>query len=90
MKQKTSTIPEDILVALVIGATLLLLLAAAENQGIAPDLARTLLWPGHHLAYTNSHGAHDIGVIVAVFVDTIVYGFLSFLVLRALRTVLNK
>jgi len=90
MKQKTSTVPEDFIVALVIGATIVLLLAVVENQRIAPDLARTLLSPGHRLAYTYGHGARDIGVVLAAMVDTVVYGFPSFLVLRVLRTMLNK
>jgi hypothetical protein len=87
MKQQNSTFPTDILLALVIGATIVLLLAAGENQGIAPDLIRTLLWPGLRLAQATDHGTHDIGVMLVAMGDIIVYGLVSFVVLRVLRTI---
>ena len=89
MKQHTSSIHRDILLALVIGVVIVQLLAAGENQGVAPDLTSTLLWPGLHLAQATGHGVRDIGVVLIAVGNIIVYAFVSFLVLRVLRTVLN-
>jgi len=58
MKQQTSSISRDILLALIIGAAIVLLLAVVENAGVAPDLTRTLLWPRLRLARATGHGAH--------------------------------
>jgi len=87
MKRQNATVFEDILLALVIGATIVVLLAAVENQSVALGLTRILLWPGHHFTYTYDRGA---GVVLAAIIDIIIYGFASFLVLRVLRTMLNK
>ena len=89
MKQLIPSIRRDILLALVIGATIVLLLAVGENQGVAPNLTRTLLSPGFRLADATGHGPHDIGGVLIMAADSIVYGFVSFLVLRVLRTMLN-
>ena len=84
-----SSMPRDILLALLIGANVVLLLAATQNQGIVPGLTRTLLSPGLRLAHATGHGAHDIGILLVMTVDSTVYGFISFLVLRVLRTMLK-
>jgi hypothetical protein len=89
MKQVIPSMRRDILLALVIGATIVLLIAGAGNQGIAPDLTRTLLSPGLRLAHATDHSAHDAGAVLIVVVDSIVYGFVSFIVLRVLRTMLH-
>jgi hypothetical protein len=89
MKQQTSSIPRDILLALLIGAAIVLLFAVVENKGVAPEVTRTLLWPGLHLAHATGHGSHDIGIVLIFVGDSIVYGFASFLALRVLRTMLN-
>lgn len=75
--------------ASVIGATIVLLLVVVQNVGEAFALTRTLLWPGLRLAQATGQVAHDIGTVLAVVGDVIVYWFVSFLVLRVLRTMLN-
>ena len=89
MKQVIPSVSRDILLALIIGATIVLLLAVAQNKGIAPDLIETLLSPGLRLAHATDHGAHDVGGVIIMAADSIVYGFISFLVLRVLRTLLK-
>jgi hypothetical protein len=84
-----SSVPRDILLASLIGATFVLLLAVAQNRGIVSDLTRTLLSPGLRLAHASGHGAHDIGVVLVTMVDSTVYGFISFFALRALRMLLH-
>ncbi|MBZ5700005.1 MAG: hypothetical protein LAN18_15825 [Acidobacteriia bacterium] len=89
MKHEFPSISRDIVLALVIGATIVLLLAVAENQDVAPNLNRILLSPGLRLAHATGYGTHDIGVVLAMVADVTVYGFVSFLVLRVLRTMLS-
>jgi len=86
MRRQTSSISRDILLSWVIGAAIVLLLAVARKEGVASHLIRTLLWPGLHLAHAAGHSTHDIGVVLVIIVDSIVYGFFSFLILRVLRT----
>lgn len=90
MKQPIPSIPRDMLLGIVIGATVVLLLALAENQGIARDLIRTLLSPGVRLAHATDHGAHDIGGILIMAADSIIYGFISFLLLRVVRALFRS
>jgi hypothetical protein len=89
MKQLIPSVRRDILLALIVGATIVVLIAGAGNQGIAPDVTRALLSPGLRLAHATDHGGHDIGAVLIVVVDSIVYGFVSFLILRVLRTLLS-
>ncbi len=89
MKQPTSSISRDILLSSVIGAAIVLVLDVVRKSGAAPHLMRILLWPGFRLAHATGHGAHDIGIVVIIVGDSIVYAFFSFLVLRVLRTILN-
>jgi hypothetical protein len=91
MRQQTSSLSRDILLSCVIGAAIVLLLAVVREQGGAPHLTRTLLWPGLRLAHATGHGAHDIGdigIVLIIVSESIVYGFFSFLILRVLRTTL--
>jgi len=89
MKQQTSSISRDILLSWVIGAAVVLLLAVVRKGGGAPHLSRILLWPGLRLAHATGHGIHDIGIVLIIVADSIVYGFFSFLVVRVLRAALN-
>jgi hypothetical protein len=88
MKQHTSSLSRDILLSWVIGALIVLLLTVVREQGGASHLIRTLLWPGLRLAHATGHSAHDIGIVLVIVSDSIVYGFFSFLILRVLRTTL--
>ena len=89
MKQQAPSKSRDILLSLVIGAAIVLLLAVVREQGVAPHLIRTLLWPGLRLAHATGHGAHDIGIVFIILGDSMVYGFCLFLILRVLRAALN-
>ena len=73
----------------VVDALIVLLLTVIRKQGGAPHVTRTLLWPGLRLAHATGHSAHDIGVVLIVVGDSIVYGFFSFLILRVQRTALS-
>ena len=79
--------PRDILLALLIGTNVVLLLAVADNQGIDSRLTRILLWPGLRLAQATGHGHHDIGIVLVLVPDIVMYGFISYLVLRAMKNV---
>ena len=89
MKRQIPSVSRDILLSWVVGALIVLLLTVIREQGGAPHLTRTLLWPGLRLAHATGHSAHDIGVVLIVVSDSIVYGFFSFLILRVLRTTLS-
>jgi hypothetical protein len=89
MKQQIPSVSRDILLSWVIGALIVLLLTVVREQGGAPQLTRTLLWPGLRLAHATGHSAHDIGIVLVIVGDSIVYGFFSFLILRVLRTILS-
>jgi hypothetical protein len=89
MKQQIPSVSRDILLSWVIGALIVLLLSVVREQGGASHLTRTLLWPGLHLAHATGHGTHDIGIVLVIVGDSIVYGFFSFLILRVLRTMLS-
>jgi hypothetical protein len=81
----TSSVPRLILLALLIGAHIVLLLSVAENRVIGSDFTQALLWPGLRLAQATGHSAHGVGVVLVMIVDSIVYGFVSFLMLCLLR-----
>jgi hypothetical protein len=89
MKKQTSSVSRDILLSWVIGTAIVLLLAVARKTGGAPHLTRILLWPGLLLAHATGHGIHDVGIVLIIVGDSIVYGFLSFLLLRVLRATLS-
>ncbi|HJY87846.1 MAG TPA: hypothetical protein VKE24_13505 [Candidatus Acidoferrales bacterium] len=41
------------------------------------------------MAHATGHSAYDIGVVLIVVGDSIIYGFFSFLILRVQRTALS-
>jgi len=86
MKKQSSSNARDILFSWILGALIVLVLAVLREQGAAPHLVRILLRPGIRLAHATGHSGHDIGILLIIFVDSIVYGFVSFLILRALRS----
>ncbi len=89
MKQQATSKSRDILLSWVIGAVIVLLLAVLREQGVAPHLIRTLLWPGLRLAHATGHSARDIGIVFVIVGDSMVYGFFLFLILRVVRASLD-
>ncbi len=89
MQQQTSSNSRDILLSWIVGTVIVLVLVVLREQGVARLLIRILLRPGILLAHATGHGGHDIGILLIILGDSIVYGFLSFLILRVLRTTSN-
>jgi hypothetical protein len=86
MRKQGSSKARDVLFSWIIGTGVVLVLAVLREQTVAPPVIRVLLRPGILLAHATGFSSHDIGILLIVFADSIVYGFISFLILRALRT----
>lgn len=85
MQKTTPSNARDILFSWIVGTVIVLVLAVLREQGVAPPLLRILLRPGIRLAHATGHGGHDIGIVLIILCDSIVYGLLSYLMLRGLR-----
>jgi uncharacterized protein YcsI (UPF0317 family) len=85
MQKQGSSKARDVLFSWIIGTGVVLVLAVLREQTVAPRVIRVLLRPGILLAHTTGHSGHDIGILLIVLADSIVYGTISFLILCALR-----